>query len=177
LPLSARLSAVLAAVEDPAWKATTAWQSAWLLACDRLIGHAAGTGRSWRRQYPGHHGPKYQPRGTVWQLSPAHHGRARKRADHAVLIAIRAAPLWVLPPDTGLGHESGTCDPRACPGGHAEPVAWPPAAKPGEPGDKHRERESQPCPFGNGYDVLHGHGICAQPFDPGPAGHVSPAER
>src|SRR5215469_15380807 len=125
-PLSARLAAVLAAVEGPAWKATTARQSAWLLACDRLIGHAAGTGRSWRGQYPGHHCPEHQPGGTDGQLSPAHHGRAGNRADHAVLITIRAAPLWVQPPDPGLGHERVTCDPPACPGGRAEPVAWPP---------------------------------------------------
>src|SRR5579875_319946 len=54
----------------------------------------------WHRQYPGHEGPEYQPRGTDWQLPPAHHGRAAVRAlwRHSTAGWMGAGVQWILRP-------------------------------------------------------------------------------
>ena len=100
-----------------------AWESA------AGIGHIRTVG--WPGQYPGHHRPEHQPRGTDSQLSPAHHGRAANRGEFH-----RRTVRWVVSPDPGLVYEREACDPRPCPRSYAEPIARPPAAKPDEPGNQ-----------------------------------------
>jgi guanine deaminase len=93
-------------------------------------------------QDPGQHGPEHQPRGADRQLSPAHHGRATNVGYNATSAA---GARWACSPGSnGLAHESEACNPRACPRNCAEPIARPPAAKPDEPGNQHRNRQSQP---------------------------------
>src|SRR5262249_23988990 len=100
--------------------------------------------------------PSHQPRGTDRQLFPAHHGRATNRT----------AGSWVFSPHTGLEHESEACNPRTVPRSCAEPIAVPPAAKPDEPGNQHRNRQSQPYDSRQNYGDPDRLRICAPPEIP-----------
>ena len=66
----------------------------------------------------------------------------------------RLGSLGILPRANGLAQESEACNPRTCPRSCAEPIARPPAAKPDEPGNQHRNRQSQPCDNRQNYGDL-----------------------
>ncbi len=82
---------------------------------------------------------------------------------------------WVFSPDLGLVHEREACNPGPHPGSCAEPIARPPAAKPDEPGNQHRNRQSEPCDNCQNYGDLDCLRICAPPLDP--EADVSPGVR
>ena len=127
----------------------------------------------WPGQDRGQRGPEHQPRGTDRQLSPAHYGRARNVRWRWPVVPVLAP--WVFSPDLGLVHEREACNPGPHPGSCAEPIARPPAAKPDEPGNQHRNRQSEPCDNCQNYGDLDCLRICAPPLDP--EADVSPGVR